>query len=117
VKRTAPPKRTKTLSRQSAGLKRASRMKPIGKRGREDRQSLRESAAKVLAWSGGRCERCRNPQELVGPLQVHHRLMRSQGGGHEPSNLAALCSGCHKMIHDHLVPDWPKWIVTRKGAA
>ena len=30
---------------------------------------------------------------------VHHVLRRSQGGGHDPSNLLALCTACHQWVH------------------
>jgi len=42
-----------------------------------------------------RCEDCGG----VKPLQVHHVKFRSQGGTHEPSNLRALCAGCHGKAH------------------
>jgi len=115
VKRRAPPKRTKPISRQSAGLKRASRMKPIGKRGVSDRDQLRAVRPVVLARAGNRCERCGR----AGKLDLHHRKMRSQGGTHHASNLAVLCagpSGCHAQIHAGSA-DAARWIVTRKGAA
>ena len=37
----------------------------------------------------------------VKPSQLHHRLMRSQGGGHEADNLLAVCSPCHEYVHQH----------------
>ena len=59
----------------------------------------------------GRCERCDDvlPDRL---LQVHHRLPRSQGGKDEPDNIAVLCFGCHRGVHDHF-EDWADWIVVR----
>lgn len=30
---------------------------------------------------------------------LHHRKMRSQGGGHEPNNLGFICDNCHRFIH------------------
>jgi len=112
VKRTAPPKRTKPISRQSAGLKRASRMKPIGKRGVSDRDQLRAVRPVVLARAGNRCERCGR----AGKLDLHHRRMRSQGGTHHASNLVAICRACHEAIHAGAA-DAARWIVTRKGRA
>ena len=32
---------------------------------------------------------------------VHHRRMRSQGGGHTMSNCVATCPDCHTYIHYH----------------
>jgi 5-methylcytosine-specific restriction protein A len=31
----------------------------------------------------------------AGPFEVDHIVPRSRGGGHEPSNLRALCKPCH----------------------
>lgn len=35
-------------------------------------------------------------------LDVHHLIPRSMGGPDEPSNLIALCDGCHGAIHPNL---------------
>jgi hypothetical protein len=53
-------------------------------------------ASLVLArpWTG-RCERC----DLAQPTDPHHRVLRGQGGLDVPSNLAALCRGCHDWCH------------------
>ncbi len=32
-------------------------------------------------------------------LQRHHRLTRGRSGGHEPENIAILCSGHHDWLH------------------
>ena len=32
---------------------------------------------------------------------MHHRKNRSQGGGWCPSNIVALCPGCHKWVTEH----------------
>lgn len=32
---------------------------------------------------------------------MHHRKMRSQGGGHTASNLLHLCFPCHTYVHEH----------------
>ena len=52
----------------------------------------------VLARSRGFCE--------IGSLgcqgrgvHLHHRLMRSQGGGHDADNLLNVCRICHDLIH------------------
>jgi hypothetical protein len=36
-----------------------------------------------------------------GRLHVHHVVLRSQGGTHDPSNLLALCEHHHRLAHDH----------------
>lgn len=52
----------------------------------------------------GRCE-ARVSDDCTGRAEhAHHRLMRSQGGSDDPSNLAALCGACHAFVH--LNPAW-----------
>lgn len=34
-----------------------------------------------------------------GRTVVHHRLLRSQGGGHDEDNLVALCNHAHLYVH------------------
>jgi hypothetical protein len=34
--------------------------------------------------------------------EIHHRVPRSKGGTHEPTNLTTLCSGHHKAVHFNL---------------
>lgn len=51
-----------------------------------------ESNLKSVNW-------CRCPKAAM-PIP-HHLLKRSQGGGHEPSNLLDACSECHRWIEDH----------------
>lgn len=47
----------------------------------------------------GRCRLC---GEQVGERGViHHIRLRSQGGGHEPENLALLHPRCHLWVHDN----------------
>jgi 5-methylcytosine-specific restriction endonuclease McrA len=33
------------------------------------------------------------------PLESHHKVFRSQGGGDEPGNLVRLCKVCHDAVH------------------
>lgn len=33
-------------------------------------------------------------------IQIHHYILRSQGGGNHPMNLITLCADCHAMVHD-----------------
>lgn len=45
---------------------------------------------------------------------VHHRRLRSQGGGDEPSNLLAVCPPCHRYIHDHPAESYERgWLLRR----
>jgi len=41
------------------------------------------------------CESC----GTVNDLTVHHILPLSQGGTHDPANLAVLCRRCHARLH------------------
>jgi 5-methylcytosine-specific restriction endonuclease McrA len=51
----------------------------------------------ALIRAGHRCE---SPGcERTRFLEVHHRHPRARGGGHDPSNLQVLCSGCHRLLH------------------
>lgn len=42
----------------------------------------------------------------TGPLVVHHRKARSQGGGHDLENLIVLADSCHRYCHEH--PEWAR---------
>lgn len=62
--------------------------------------------AKLAERAAGACEGCGK----VGPTQAHHRKYRSRGGGHELSNLIALCglgniNGCHGRAHGTNAPE------------
>lgn len=108
--------RGKPLPRGSSRLKRSTRIRAIGARGLADRAELDAVRPLVLKRAKGKCERCGRP---CAKPDLHHRLMRSQGGKHTAGNLAALCGGpdgCHDAVHAH-APDWRDWIVTRRGAA
>ena len=53
-----------------------------------------------LVWrrDGGRCRvpGCRSARGL----ELHHLVHRAEGGTHEASNLALICSACHQSHHD-----------------
>ena len=51
----------------------------------------------VWRRDGGRCRvpGCRSARGL----EIHHLVHRADGGGHEPQNLALLCSACHLAHH------------------
>lgn len=115
MKRTTLSRGTKPLARGST-LKRTTRIQPLGKRGREDREAIDNVRAEVLERALYRCQRCGEGERVVGRLQLHHRLPRSRGGKHEASNLAALCRVCHRAVHAGAA-DAHRWIETRKGAA
>lgn len=135
----SPIKRGKPLSRGSkrlargskslkrgGSLKRGSRMRQVGKRGRRAAAAVQEFRRAVLERAAGRCERChlRPFEGLGGELEAHHIVPRSAAPGwdglHKPANGAALCGGpdgCHARVHAHLVPDWREWIASSKSNA
>lgn len=96
-------------------IKRTKCLRPIGKRGRGDRAAIAKLRPLVLARDGHVCARCRDPRSK--PLDLHHRLARSQGGKHTVANLVALCRACHVSVTEHAAKDWRKWVVTRKAGA
>lgn len=63
----------------------------------------------VEARSGGLCEWPSCPEQAT---DLHHRLMRSQGGKHTVENLAALCRSHHRHIHDHPAQSYESgWLI------
>jgi 5-methylcytosine-specific restriction endonuclease McrA len=50
----------------------------------------------VLRRDNWRCQNCGRHQNL----EVHHKKMRSQGGGNSHTNLITLCHSCHANEHD-----------------
>lgn len=52
----------------------------------------------VRRRSGGRCEAGTEACTLVA-AHVHHRKLRSRGGGNEFDNLLDVCHPCHTWIH------------------
>ncbi|WP_244487294.1 HNH endonuclease [Afipia sp. Root123D2] len=64
-------------------------------------ENWRGTRKSILRRDGFRCLECKkpcNPDEI----DIHHLLPRSAGGGDEPSNLIALCDGCHAAHHPKL---------------
>lgn len=45
----------------------------------------------------------------------HHRLARSRGGKHEPSNCLYVCSACHDWIHSHPAESYANGWMIRGG--
>jgi len=64
----------------------------------EKERQLREARRFVKARDGGKCKCCGR-----SGAEVHHLKYRSQGGDHDPNNLALLCKRCHEDIHAHLI--------------
>lgn len=59
--------------------------------------ALRETVRKR---AGGRCECCGDV--LFRGWECHHRKLRSRGGQDSATNLVALCSYCHRRLHNHV---------------
>ncbi|MDO5500457.1 MAG: HNH endonuclease signature motif containing protein [Propionibacteriaceae bacterium] len=69
----------------------------------------------VLQRSGGLCEAQVSTQCTGVGEHVHHRKLRSRGGGDTPANGSHVCHHCHDWIHAHparatdtgwMVPSW-----------
>jgi 5-methylcytosine-specific restriction endonuclease McrA len=114
LKRGAPLPRGSKLTTRSR-LPRGKRLRQVGKRGRAIRKEIDAVREAVLERAAGACERCGS----TSALHLHHIQPRSRGGAHHASNLVALCSkpdgGCHGKVHAHSVPDWRRWVETRKA--
>lgn len=63
-----------------------------------------EVRAEVVARSGGRCEGRVAPGCNGRGEHMHHRLRRSQGGGHTAAVLVHLCAPDHRAVHAN--PEW-----------
>lgn len=109
MKRSGPLRR-KTPLRQSA----ASRSERSGRSDAVDapKPKRRRSAGRsgpsqatrdeVIARDGGCVAASLVPEvRCLGSGHIHHVLPRSQGGGHDVSNLVLVCLGHHGWIHDH----------------
>lgn len=84
----------------------------VGFRGKRRRAIPVATLRAVRARSGGRCECCGDR----GPLQIHHRVAVSEGGGDEVDNLEALCQACHLGGHQKDYVEKPRWRAAREAA-
>ena len=61
--------------------------------------------AEVLHRALGKCEGCLSPAPFERAsdgspyLEVHHRILLSQGGEDTVANAFALCPNCHRKLH------------------
>lgn len=55
----------------------------------------KKTRKRVYRRDGYRCALCDDPRRL----QVHHVVMRSQGGPETEMNLITLCPRCHALCH------------------
>lgn len=72
----------------------------------------KEVAEEVRARSEGQCEAMNFPTCTGHAEHLHHRQLRSQGGGHTVENLIAVCSSCHTWFHREVAQATSQgWIV------
>ena len=79
-----------------AAVRKSSGATMRSKKPSEPSEATREA---VRRRANGFCEVLAFRCEIKG-VHIHHRLMRSQGGGHEAENLLLVCDSCHRYIHD-----------------
>lgn len=96
---------SRPLRRRSLIVPWAQKPKPVIA-GRKGVASDIDPALRELVYrrAGGRCEACGDPLvkgQGVRGWHAHHRKLKSRGGQDSASNLAALCSYCHRRMHGH----------------
>lgn len=83
---------------------RRTRMRRVGKKGRERAKRLDGLRPLIEARARGRCENpsCRARPGQNGPLDIEHAVARSQGGTDSLENCWLACRyGCHEAKHRH----------------
>lgn len=102
--------------RRGGPLRRRAAMRSAKPRGKGAAWSRSREACETRA--GGRCE-ARCTSECAGRgSQAHHRLMRSQGGADDVSNLLWVCLPCHGYIHAHPAESYNAgWLLRSTGLA
>ena len=72
----------------------------------------KDIAEMVKDRADGHCEAANFATCTGFPEHLHHRQLRSQGGGHTVENLIAVCSSCHTWFHREVaVATSQGWIV------
>lgn len=95
------------------------RSKPLRNRGaRSDREALDLVAVRTAVHSRVWCElgppAC-EPERHEGH-HAHHVVMRSQGGGHDPSNGLLVCFMGHRFVHDNPAVSYERGWLGRRSA-
>lgn len=112
MKRTAPLRRTKPLARSPW------RWNAQQRRRRDDWKRQRELAlARDGHWPTCEQNGIHPGEQCRGGLEVHHKLPRSAGGGHDLDNLLTLCSYGHQVVHAHPTESYDRGWLIRRGAA
>ena len=72
----------------------------------------KDVAEMVKDRADGHCEAANFPTCTGHAEHLHHRQLRSQGGGHTVENLIAVCSSCHTWFHREVAAATSQgWIV------
>jgi hypothetical protein len=106
-----------------SALIRRTPLRAIGKRSRLRDPEWKLNRKLAMERAGWRCEFDgmstawgRGSRCPYNATVVHHRLPTSGGGGHDPSNLLALCHEHHRWIHDHPTVSYENgWLISRYG--
>ena len=79
-------------------------------------RELTKATPALVRRTGGVCELA-HLDDCEGPLQRHHRLMRSQGGTNDLSNLMLLCHGHHNYVHLEPAISYAQGWLIRRGSS
>lgn len=77
--------------------KRERHKRTVARRKRQRRKIVKGVRANLIARANGRCDRCL--RYLGDEGHAHHHKFRSLGGKFILSNLAYLCTACHRKAH------------------
>lgn len=71
----------------------------------------------VLCRDGWACQARERglEHECFGPINIHHVLMRSQGGTDHPANLVCVCDFAHALIHSKPARSYELGLLQRGG--
>ena len=100
--------------KRSGPIKRRSALRSRGRKAEREQSAAARFRLAVAMRSGGWCE-AHTPSCAPGRhegTQAHHRLMRSQGGTHDPENGLWVCSPGHLYIHAQPAESYEKgWLL------
>jgi hypothetical protein len=104
VIRPGPIKRKKPIDRAGAGSSAIGSQRPPKQRSRSKRAGVASDTAEAVKERDQECQawplgfaldvRC------SGRGHIHHRVLRSQGGGHDAGNLLLICEAHHDLAHN-----------------
>lgn len=101
---SGPIKRKKSLNRSKAATSSGVAQRPSKQRSRPKRAGVAPDTAEAVKERDQECQawplgfaldvRC------SGRGHIHHRVLRSQGGGHDATNLLLICEAHHDLAHN-----------------